>query len=94
MNTFGKNIRFSLFGESHGECLGVTIDGIPSNITIDENLIKENLIKRKGNRQISTLRQEENCYEIISGYFNNNHPYKYCSYLWDHLVVCLLTLKL
>ena len=71
MNTFGKNIRVSLFGESHGECLGVTIDGIPSNITIDENLIKENLIKRQGNRQISTLRQEENYYEIISGYFNN-----------------------
>lgn len=31
---------------------------------------------------------------VHSGYFNNNHPYKYRSYLWDHLVVCLLTLKL
>ena len=71
MNIFGKNIRVSLFGESHGECLGVTIDGIPSNITIDQELIKENLKKRQGNRQISTLRQEENEYEIVSGYFNN-----------------------
>lgn len=70
MNTFGKNIRVSIFGESHGECLGVTIDGIPSNITIDQELIKENLRKRQGNRQISTSRQEENNFEIISGYFN------------------------
>lgn len=71
MNTFGKNIRVSLFGESHQECLGVTIDGIPSNITLNEDLIKANLNKRQGLRQISTLRQEENEYEIISGYFNN-----------------------
>lgn len=71
MNTFGKNVRVSLFGESHGNCLGITIDGIPSNITIDEELIKNNLKKRQGIRQISTLRQEENTYEIVSGYFNN-----------------------
>ena len=71
MNTFGKNIRISLFGESHGKYIGVTIDGFPSNIIIDEELIKENLRKRQGDRQISTLRQEENEYEIISGLFNN-----------------------
>ena len=40
MNTFGKNIRISLFGESHGKHIGVTIDGFPSNIIIDEELIK------------------------------------------------------
>lgn len=71
MNTFGKNIRISLFGESHGECLGVTIDGLPSNITINEQLIKTNLVKRQGNQLISTLRQEKNDFKIVSGYFNN-----------------------
>ena len=71
MNTFGKNIRVSIFGESHGSHIGVTIDGFPSNVVLDETLIKNNLKKRQGNQQISTLRQEENEYEIISGVFNN-----------------------
>ena len=72
MNTFGKNIRISLFGESHGKYIGLVIDGIPSGITLDEKLIKDNLSKRKGNQQISTNRCESDNYEIVSGYFNNH----------------------
>ena len=71
MNTFGKNIRISLFGESHGNCIGITIDGLPSGITLDEDLIKTNLKKRHGLKQISTKRNEQDKYKIISGYFQN-----------------------
>ena len=43
MNTFGKNIRLSIFGESHGDCVGITIDGLPSGIVINQTKIKEML---------------------------------------------------
>lgn len=71
MNTFGKNIKISLFGESHGNYIGIIIDGLPSGITLNENLIKYNLKKRHSNKQISTSRNEKEEYEIVSGYFNN-----------------------
>lgn len=71
MNTFGKNIRISIFGESHGKCIGITIDGIPSNLTLDEELIKRNLKLRHSNKELSTPRIENDEYIIISGYFNN-----------------------
>ena len=71
MNTFGKNIRCSIFGESHGECIGITIDGLPTNLTINFSLIKNNLQKRLGIDLISTSRREPEDFKIISGYFDN-----------------------
>lgn len=71
MNTFGKNIRCSIFGESHGEYIGVTIDGLPTNLEIDLDLIKMNLQKRLGKIDISSPRRENEEIEIISGYFDN-----------------------
>lgn len=71
MNTFGKNIKCSVFGESHGEYIGITIDGLPTNLTLDLDLIKRNLQKRLGNELISTSRREPEDFKIISGYFEN-----------------------
>ena len=39
MNTFGKQFRISIFGESHGQCVGVTIDGCPSGLPINHQQI-------------------------------------------------------
>lgn len=70
MNTFGKNVQMTIFGESHGEAIGIVISGLPANLTIDHELIKKNLFARTTNKQISTKRSELDEYKIISGYFN------------------------
>ena len=69
-NTFGNSIAISLFGESHGEMIGATIDGISPGIKIDEEYINQCLNLRKPFGKISTQRKEADEYKIISGAFN------------------------
>lgn len=71
MNQFGKNIRISLFGESHGESIGLVIDGFPSGVTIDNDKIRAALINRQGISEISTTRREPDNYDFVSGVWNN-----------------------
>ena len=47
MNTTGKNISVTIFGESHGPYIGLVVDGLPPGLKIDQELIKYNLIKRR-----------------------------------------------
>ncbi len=65
-----KNLDFKLFGESHGNYIGIVLSGFPSGVKIPEELIKEELTKRRPNGKISTSRIEEDEYEFISGIFN------------------------
>ena len=44
---FGKNIKISLFGESHGSVIGVTIDGLKAGIKLDIPYIEKEIQKRK-----------------------------------------------
>lgn len=68
---WGKNIKLSIFGESHGEALGVTIDGLPSGIELDLEYIKSEMKRRApGNSALSTPRKEGDVFEILSGFFN------------------------
>ncbi len=69
-NTIGNNVTFTLFGESHGSLIGATIDGLPSGIKIDEDFIEKQMSKRRAKGLISTLRQEEDIPNIVSGVFN------------------------
>lgn len=69
-STFGKNIKISLYGESHGSQMGIVIDGLPSGFKIDEEDIKEKLSMRRPNGKTSTTRIEKDEYQITSGYFN------------------------
>lgn len=69
-SVIGKNIKISLFGESHGPLIGVVIDGLKSGIELNLNLIKQELNKRKSIANISTPRKEQDDFEIVSGYFN------------------------
>ena len=67
---FGKMFRISTFGESHGNALGVVIDGCPSNIPISLEDIMKNMNRRKpGNGKVGTTRQEDDSIEILSGIF-------------------------
>ena len=60
----GDNIKLSLFGESHGEGVGVVIDGLPAGIKIDEDFMNFQLTKRKSFNSLSTLRVEEDKVEF------------------------------
>jgi len=69
-NSFGEVFRITTFGESHGEAIGVIIDGCPSNVSIDEDFIQSELDKRKpGQSKITTQRKESDTAKILSGVF-------------------------
>jgi chorismate synthase len=71
-NTLGNLFRITSFGESHGPSVGIVIDGLPSNFEIDLTHIQNELNRRKpGQSSISTTRQEDDNFEIISGVFEN-----------------------
>ncbi len=70
-NSFGKNFTVTSFGESHGENIGVIIDGCPSNVFIDREGIQFELNRRKpGQSKITTSRKETDEFQITSGIFN------------------------
>jgi chorismate synthase len=69
-NTFGQVFKITTFGESHGEAIGVIIDGCPSNIAVDLDFIQHELDKRKpGQSKITTQRKESDTFQILSGVF-------------------------
>lgn len=70
-NTFGNNVSITVFGESHGNSVGVVIDGLPSGVKVSEELISHQLDLRRPYGKISTPRQETDKFTIQSGVFNN-----------------------
>ena len=69
-NSFGNIFKISTFGESHGNALGVVIDGMLPNILFDFNLVQSDLNKRKpGQSKITTERKEDESFEVLSGIF-------------------------
>jgi chorismate synthase len=69
-NSFGNIFKITTFGESHGNALGVVIDGVLPNIEFDYQLVQADLDKRKpGQSKITTERIEDNEFEILSGLF-------------------------
>ena len=71
-SVFGKNIKLSLFGESHGEAIGCVIDGFPHGIKIDFDFIESEMERRRAkNPSISTARNEKDKVEILSGFLEN-----------------------
>lgn len=69
-NTFGNSVALTVFGESHGEAVGVVIDGLASGITVDELEISRMLSKRRPNGITDTARIEKDEFKILSGVFN------------------------
>ncbi|MCF7925071.1 MAG: chorismate synthase [Candidatus Izimaplasma sp.] len=70
MSTIGQSIPISLFGESHGKMIGITIHNLPAGIHLDSSRIKKALQQRRPTSNISTARSEPDPYQIVSGYFN------------------------
>lgn len=70
MNSFGIVFRVSVFGESHGAAIGVTIDGCPPGMTIKPEDFIPDLERRQGGIKGTTARRETDMPEILSGVFN------------------------
>ncbi len=72
MNSFGRIFRVSIFGESHGESVGIVIDGCPAGLSLTVEDFLPELERRKGGTQKGTTpRQEEDLPIFKSGIFNN-----------------------
>ncbi len=71
MNTWGEQFRITIFGESHGEGIGVIIDGIPAGTELDFEEIRNEMRRRApGQNGVSTPRKEKDEVRILSGFFN------------------------
>ena len=69
-NSFGKVLKFTTFGESHGPSIGCVIDGVPPNLKIDEKIIQPYLERRKpGTSKFVTQRREDDKVKLLSGIF-------------------------
>ena len=72
-NSFGQRFKITSFGESHGDLIGIVIDGCPAGLAITEDDIQSELDKRKPREGlISTARKEEDKVEVLSGIFSGH----------------------
>lgn len=72
MNSFGRIFRVHIFGESHGACAGVTIDGCPAGLPLDAADFTADIARRQGGTQKGTTpRKEDDLPLFKSGVFNN-----------------------
>lgn len=69
MNTFGRLFRINILGESHGDCVGVLIDGCPPGISVPLEIFTVDLERRKSGTPGTTKRKEEDLPTIKSGVF-------------------------
>lgn len=70
-SAWGKNIEISIFGESHGEGIGVVINGLPAGEKIDMDEVLAHMARRApGNDKASTPRKESDTPEVLSGMLN------------------------
>ena len=68
--TFGKDFKIQIFGESHGEGIGVVVEGCPSGLEIDESRIQTELNRRRpGTGALVSSRSESDVFKIQSGVF-------------------------
>ena len=72
MNTFGRKFRVSIFGESHGELIGVVLDGVPAGLELSEQDFDQDILRRKSGDKGTTPRIEEDRPYIVSGVYEGH----------------------
>ena len=72
MNTFGRRYRVSIFGESHGEMIGVVLDGVPAGLELSELDFEHDILRRKSGAKGTTPRIEADQPQIVSGVFEGH----------------------
>lgn len=70
MNTFGRKFRVSIFGESHGEAIGVVLDGVQPGLPLDIEDFTADILRRKSGPKGTTPRIEADIPELLSGVYN------------------------
>jgi chorismate synthase len=72
MNSFGRFFKVSIFGESHGPSVGITIDGVPAGLPLQVEDFSIDIERRKGGMQKGTTpRKEDDLPIFLTGVFNN-----------------------
>lgn len=67
-STYGDHLKLSIFGQSHGTAIGMTLDGIPAGLQVDDEKLQEFLNRRApGQHDYDTPRKEEDKPEFLSG---------------------------
>ena len=70
-STYGERIHLSIFGQSHGPAIGMTLDGVPAGLPVDFEALQVFLGRRApGQSRFSTPRKESDIPEFISGIVN------------------------
>ena len=72
MNTFGRKFRVSIFGESHGEQIGVILDGVPAGLELSEADFISDIARRKSGAKGTTPRIEADQPRIVSGLYEGH----------------------
>lgn len=72
MNTLGRKFRVSIFGESHGELIGVVLDGVPAGLELSEYDFEQDIQRRKSGAKGTTPRKEDDIPQIVSGVFEGH----------------------
>lgn len=72
MNTFGRKFRVSIFGESHGELIGVILDGVTPGLELSEQDFEQDILRRKSGAKGTTPRIEADQPTIVSGVFEGH----------------------
>ncbi len=68
--SWGNNLKLAIFGESHGEAIGITMSGLPSGVSLDLEEINRELQRRApGKSPLATARKEADIPEILSGLY-------------------------
>ena len=62
-NTLGNNLKITVFGESHGPYIGISIDGLSAGVEINNKFIDECLTKRRPSATYETKANAEDIYE-------------------------------
>lgn len=66
-SVYGQKLKISVFGESHGEAIGVVIDGFPAGMKLDYDFISSHMKRRAPGGSLSTKRKEDDIPKIVSG---------------------------
>ena len=70
-STYGELIKLSIFGQSHGSAIGMTLDGVPAGLPVNLDKLQSFLNRRApGQNDFSTPRREEDAPEFLSGIVN------------------------
>ena len=70
MNQCGHNSRLAIWGESHGDQIGISLDGVPAGIPLSEEDFAEDLARRRSGAPGTTPRREPDVPQIVSGVYD------------------------